>query len=327
MQKDKPLISVIVPIYNAEPYLRKCIDSILAQTYPELEVILVDDGSSDQSGVICEEYAQRDKRIIVIHQENTGQAGARNHGLSIATGKYVGFVDSDDWIAPEMYQTLLDSLLRNDGDLAVCGRYTVKNNIIKTSNGFNLSKETVMTTEEAIERFMTYKAIDSSCWDKLYKKALLSDIRFPLGYICEDVPFVYDALTKAKKIVHCAKPLYYVLIRSGSTSRSSFNHKGMGLYYYFRDVSQKCKRDFPRLTHQADYLFFKNLLVLACRIARSRENVAERHQINGEVRKNIQKILTNKKLKKSYKILALAIEMHIERLAIKIAEFAGVNLA
>ena len=112
------MISIIIPVYKTEPYLRKCVDSVLAQTYTNLEVILVDDGSPDDCGKICDEYAAKDSRVKVIHKENGGLSSARNCGLDVATGKYIGFVDSDDWIDPDMYETLLGLLLRYDADIA-----------------------------------------------------------------------------------------------------------------------------------------------------------------------------------------------------------------
>lgn len=325
--KHNPLISVIVPVYNVEPYIKKCIESILNQTHSNLELILVDDGSPDASGAICDEYAKQDPRIMVIHQENTGQAGARNHGISVAKGEYIGFVDSDDWIAPDMYQVMLESMERNDCDIVVCGRYVVRNDKVRAAGDFNLAQEAVWDTDEAMERFLTYKAIDSSSVDKLYRTELLQDVRFPLGYICEDVPFVYEALKKARKVVHCAKPLYYNLLREGSTSRSAFNERGMGLYYHFKDVAERCKTDFPQLFQEADYLYYKNLLVLACRIARVKGKVTQRKLINKEVRKGIRVILKDRRQKKTYKILACAIAVGLERPAIRLAEAMGLRLA
>ena len=325
--KRNPLISVIVPVYNVEPYIRKCVESILAQTHANLELILVDDGSPDNSGAICEEYAQKDPRVIVIHQENTGQAGARNRGIALAKGEYIGFVDSDDWIAPDMYQTMLESAERNNCDLVICGRYVVRGEKNWLASDFNMAQELVMDTQDAMKRFLTYRAIDSSSVDKLYKRELLQDVRFPLGYICEDVPFVYDALKKSRKVVHCAKPLYYNLLREGSTSRSGFNQKGMGLYYHFKDVCERCKIDFPQLAAEADYLYYKNLLVLACRIARAKGGVPQRKMINVEVCKGLNKILRDSRHKKTYKVLACTIALGLERPAIRLAEAFGLRLA
>ena len=118
--ETKPRLSVIVPVYKVEPYLQKCIDSILAQTFRDFELILVDDGSPDNCPAICDAAAEKDERIVVIHRENAGLSAARNAGLSAARGDYIGFVDSDDYIAPEMYQTLYDAMIKNDAQLAVC---------------------------------------------------------------------------------------------------------------------------------------------------------------------------------------------------------------
>lgn len=315
---QQSLISIIVPVYNAEQYLEKCLDSILAQTYSELEIILVDDGSTDTSGTICDAYAARDSRIIVHHQKNTGQAGARNYGLDIAKGEYIGFVDSDDWVAPEMYETMLACLLRHQADVVVCSRFSVRGGNIKQSFGTNVAEETVMDTEEAVRRFLTYRAIDSSVWDKLYKRSCVQKVRFPLGYICEDVPFVYEVLANSARVVHCAKPLYYWLHRIGSTSRSAFSPKSMGLWYWFAEVRDACHKRFPQLSEEADYLFYKNLLVLALRVAAAGGIVEERTMVNGQVRKNIGAILSDRYLKRSYKLFAIAVFLGVERMAVKL---------
>ena len=320
---SNPLISIIVPVYNVEPYLSKCVDSLLAQTHKNLEILLIDDGSTDRSGELCDEYAEKDSRIVVVHQSNAGQGSARNHGISIARGDFIGFVDSDDWIALDMYEVLLSSLQRNDCDIAVCGRFNVKNDVAIESTAFHVSEEIVMDTEEAIQRFLTYRAIDSSSCDKLYKHEILKDVRYPLGYICEDVPFVYDALAKAKKVVHCAKPLYYYFQRSGSTSKSTFSPKTMGLYHHFKTVRDRCHTQFPTLAKDANYLYFKNLLVLASRIAVTKGKVSERKMINQTIRKNIKALLKEKRLKKTYRLLSLAILFHIERPTVRLARAFG----
>ena len=166
---EKKLITVVVPVYNTGELLRECVDSILAQTYKNLEIILVDDGSTDSSGEICDQYSLKDSRISVYHQKNSGQASARNYALSIARGEYIGFVDSDDYIAPNMYETMVDSLERNDADIVVCGRLMVRGEVATVAQMFHMDKETVFENSEAVERFFTYKRVDSSPTDKLYK--------------------------------------------------------------------------------------------------------------------------------------------------------------
>ncbi len=325
--KQDALVTVIVPIYNTEAFLPKCIDSLLAQTHKKLEILLIDDGSPDGCGRICDEYAAKDDRITVFHQENSGQAGARNFALSVATGDYISFVDSDDWIAPDTYKVMLQSIEKNACDIAACGRFSVKDGQISESRAFKMEKETVMSTEEAIGRFLTYQGLDCSPCDKLFKRELLTGLTFPMGYICEDAPFVYRAIKRAKKIVHCAKPLYYVLIRSGSTSRSAFNKKSLGLYYNFKTVWEESTEDFPTFRPECDYLYLKNLLVLAARIAMAKGKIPDRKIINDEIRKHKKAIRQSKYLKKSYKILALAISWHIERFALKVGRLFGFKIA
>ena len=250
---EKKLITVVVPVYNTGELLRECVDSILAQTYKNLEIILVDDGSTDSSGEICDQYSLKDSRISVYHQKNSGQASARNYALSIARGEYVGFVDSDDYIAPNMYETMVDSLERNDADIVVCGRLMVRGEVATVAQMFHMDKETVFENREAVERFFTYKRVDSSPTDKLYKRDIISDIKFPLGYICEDIPFVYDAISRANKVVHCGHEFYYYRVREGSTSRSGFSVRGMGLYYNAKTVYDKSIVEYPELKQEIEF--------------------------------------------------------------------------
>ena len=178
------LISVIVPIYKVEKYLHKCIDSILAQTYTNLEIILVDDGSPDNCGKICDEYAAKDSRIKVIHQPNGGLSAARNAGLDIATGDYIGFVDSDDYIAPDMYEKLYNALVKNDADMAICDYQRFGNEL--PYDEMSLTTE-VITGLQAMEKQNT--VINCSfvvAWSKLYKSFIFSNVRFPVGKINED---------------------------------------------------------------------------------------------------------------------------------------------
>lgn len=320
------LISIIVPIYGVEQYLRKCIDSILAQTYTNLQIILVDDGSPDNCGAICDEYAQKDERITVIHQENAGLAAARNAGIAIAKGDYLGFVDSDDWIAPDMYEVLLASLIQNDCDVATCSRYSVRKDVVREAKNFSLPEEKVMDSCEAVRRLLLCDGIDPAFWDKLYKKEVLEGIVLPSGYVSEDVLPAYEILCRAKKIVHCAKPLYYWLYREGSLSRSSFSKKSMGLYYYFKEVRERCLVDFPELYREANYFYFKSLLVLACRIASAGPDVEERGLVNSEVRKYRKEILSNPFLKRKHKTFAWSVFLHVERIAVRTARTFGIRL-
>jgi glycosyltransferase involved in cell wall biosynthesis len=208
--KDK--ISVIVPVYNVENFIRKCIDSILNQTFTNLEIILVNDGSTDNSGKICEEYAKKDKRIIVIQQKNRGQSAARNAGLDIATGDYIGFVDSDDYIASNMYEILYNSLIENNCDLSI-GR-------LQRSDCEEIidNKTIKMSKYEALERSVISHVIDVEAYTRLYKRYIFNDLRFEIGKIYEDYLILSDVLLKAENIVYNGKAIYYYTIRTGSTT-------------------------------------------------------------------------------------------------------------
>ncbi len=203
----QPKISVIVPIYKVESFLRKCINSILDQTYSNLEIILVDDGSPDKCGEICDRYAKQDSRIRVIHKTNGGLSDARNAALDIATGEYIGFVDSDDWIAPDMYEYLLNGALKYQKDISMCEYYNVyKKDEIATRR----YEDEIFDTKSAMEALFRLR-IGNYAWNKLFKRELWLDIRFPVGKNYEDVLTFYRILEKSNGIVALKEPKYFYL--------------------------------------------------------------------------------------------------------------------
>ena len=214
------LISVIVPIYNVEKYLNRCVDSIINQTYKNLEIILVDDGSPDNCGKICDEYAKKDKRIKVIHKKNGGLSDARNAGIDLAKGKYIGFVDSDDYIEKDMYSYLYNLVLENNAQISICNWYEVNENerIDKNIkfNDFTIGKD------RAIEMLIQDKIIKNYAWNKLYDISLFKkyDIRYPYGRKMEDVGTTYKLFYYSKKIAIGNKPEYNYIIRSNSIMNS-----------------------------------------------------------------------------------------------------------
>ena len=180
----QPKISVIVPVYNVEPYLRKSINSLVEQTYSNLEIILVDDGSTDGSEAICDEYADRYPHIKVIHQKNAGQSAARNAGIEMAAGEWIAFLDSDDWIEKEMYETLLSLAQAYEADLASCAtrEWTVNGESLSCSH---TGKVYVLTPDEMIAGLVTHEIVRYEVWNKLWKRSLIGDIRFIAGQIGE----------------------------------------------------------------------------------------------------------------------------------------------
>lgn len=217
---NNELISVIVPIYNVEKYLDRCINSIINQTYTNLEIILVDDESPDDCGRICDEYAKKDSRIKVIHQKNKGLSGARNSGIDIAAGEYIAFVDSDDYIDCDMYRTLHEDIVREHAGMAICGRYYEFEDGRRVQR-YKLDKEIkVYSGKEAIIEMNNFSSFDMAAWDKLYRRSMWTNIRFPQGKLSEDFFIMYQLLDQAGKVVFNPKPLYFYIQRQNSISRN-----------------------------------------------------------------------------------------------------------
>lgn len=227
------LISIIVPIYKVEDYLEKCIKSILNQTYKNIEIILVDDGSPDGCGKICDDYAKKDERIKVIHKRNGGVSEARNYGIDIATGRYILFVDSDDFVDENMCETLIKESKKNDSDIVIGNFYAVRKNNCHI-NEMSLTDNSVsLTNLEMIKIFfLQWHPETFVVWNKLYKKELFDNkknIRFPVGKIHEDIYILYKLYYIANKITVINKPLYYNVQRAGSIM-NSFSDKNIVAY-------------------------------------------------------------------------------------------------
>lgn len=210
---DNPKISVIVPVYKVEPYLRKCLDSIVTQTYQNLEIILVDDGSPDNCGAICDEYAAKDGRIRVIHQENKGVSAARNAGLDAAAGDYIGWVDSDDWIEPDMFEYLLKNAQEQDADITVCGHYEVHK---ETELFCGWTEARLLDTEAALKLLLENDQMKNLLWDRLWRREILEGLIFPVGRTYEDIAVMHRLFLKAHRILCLPEAKYHYLQRQGS---------------------------------------------------------------------------------------------------------------
>lgn len=224
-----PVISVIIPVYNVEKYLRKCVDSVLGQTFKDIEIILVDDGSTDGCGKICDEYAEKDSRIRVIHKENGGLSCARNAGLDIARGEYIGFVDSDDYVSAEMYEKLLAAAKEYSANLICCNIMNVSEN----ENGEEIScvsetcggKRGLCLPNEILDDVKTLSVFYPSACNKLYSKEIFTNIRYPEGFWYEDKYVLLDIICAANAIVCIGDSLYYYYMRQGSIIHTAFNPK------------------------------------------------------------------------------------------------------
>lgn len=221
---DTAKISVIVPVYKVEPYLDKCLSAIVNQTYTNLEIILVDDGSPDNCPAMCDAWAEKDSRIRVIHKTNGGLSDARNAGMAVATGELMAFVDSDDWIAPDMYEHLYRRLAEDNSDIAACGVQMVWED--KTpSRTLTREGSCVLNQEEAMRAIIEESWLKQPVWYKLYKTALVRDILFPKGKYHEDVFWSYQAVGRTQRVSVSDHIGYYYLQRGGSIMGEGYSLK------------------------------------------------------------------------------------------------------
>ena len=241
-------ISVIVPVYKVEPHLRRCVDSILAQSYTNLEIILVDDGSPDNCPAICDEYAEKDDRVRVIHKPNGGLSDARNAGLDIATGEWLSFIDSDDWIEPSMYETLMRNANQHGAQISIGGVFDE----LMTKNGIVVKKTTAgksITTEsreklDAIRHFLTHSW---SAWDKIYRREVFDGIRYPVGEINEDEAIALRLLNNCDRVVYTNEPFYHYISRPESITTSSFSLKKLDWYRHCKANLEWIREHYPKL--------------------------------------------------------------------------------
>lgn len=255
---EKPLISIIIPVYKVEKYLEKCIKSVLDQTYKNIQIILVDDGSPDNCGNICDNYAKIDNRIEVIHKANGGLSEARNVGLKVARGEYIGFVDSDDYVSNEMFENLYNTLISNDVDVSICNFYTVINNknIIKNAdNGVEIYNKL-----EILKEILLDKKIQSYAWNKLYKRELFKDIEYPVGKKYEDIGTTFYILEKCNKIAVSGSPEYYYITRGDSIVNNNTEGTVIDYISLISDRYDYIDKKYKELKKYNDYYLTKTLI-------------------------------------------------------------------
>lgn len=300
-----PLISVIVPVYNVGNYLARCIESIIQQTYKNLEVILVDDGSTDDSSEICDRYEKKDERIQVIHKRNGGLSSARNAGIEIAAGEYLTFVDSDDWILSHHIESLYN-LLHDTGLLmAICQSQKIHSeaeasSIPNISGHKLLAKETVMY--EALTQYKWWSA-----WDKLYHRSLFDEIRFPIGRINEDYAIIFYLFDKCNQIAVGKQITYCYFERLGSITTSGFNSSKFAEYVNAIEVLDFFKSKYPSLAAPAENILISTCLKLLSNIAKAKDDEYEkwRQMLLKTVRGSFSSWIRNPYLMLKQKILLM----------------------
>lgn len=247
-------ISVIVPIFNSEKYLKKCLDSIVAQTHKDLEIILINDGSTDSSLIICEEYKKKDSRIIILNIKNGGTAYARNKGLDVATGDFIYFIDSDDFIERDLFEYLLGLLIKNNADISFCPYLYVneKYEFLEKKNELENEECAVFNNYESMNAFLEWNIPCCIC-DKLFKKNLFDGVRFSEGYLCEDLNIVYILLSKSNKIVRSNVQKYFYVNRSGSQMRSGEGFKKLvnSIILVIKNMIDFYEKKYPSLYNKA----------------------------------------------------------------------------
>ncbi len=281
------LISIIVPVYKVEKYLNKCVESIVNQTYKNLEIILVDDGSPDTCPQMCDEWAKKDNRIKVIHKPNGGLSDARNAGMAVATGEYIAFIDSDDWVEEDFVQSLFESIKENHSDISACGVNMVWEDGTESRN-LTQSGNCVLDNNSAMEAVIKETAIKQPVWYKLYKSALIKNIPFPVGKYHEDVFWTYQAVAKAKTVSVFDKLLYNYLQRGGSIMGEEYSLKRLD---GIEAAGQRCKfinNNYPNLAEVCQAQFVGMCMYNSQKLLIS--NIENKKQIVMQLRKQAKNI-------------------------------------
>ncbi|MBQ0097561.1 MAG: glycosyltransferase [Oscillospiraceae bacterium] len=320
-------ISIIVPIYNVENYLRKCIDSILSQTYKNLEIILVDDGAADNCPAICDEYAKKDDRIVVVHKENGGLSDARNAGIDVSTGDYIGFVDSDDYIAVDMFEMLINAVEKYDADVSCC-RYIRFWEDGETQEIGNDGSEVVYDGVEALKEYLYGVTLDPFAWNKLYKASFIGNkthsenhLRFIKGILGEDNPFCIELFKHTEKTVVVGKSKYYYLQkRTGAITNSGVSQKKIDSVYFWDEVRLDCKENYPELEKYAlrrEVLFYVGLYNM---IIGQKEYEKDAQKIRSFIKEHLGEIKSSDICEKTVKTSAtlLAKTPHLYKVAMKL---------
>lgn len=295
---QNPLISIIVPVYNTEKYLPDCLDSILAQNYKNLEIILIDDGSSDNSGQICDEYAKNDNRIVVVHKENGGVSKARNDALRLVTGEYIGFVDSDDTIHPQMFEKLYANLSENDVDISICDFEMIYPDRTehKNSNGISMK----LSSADAVKNILLLKYFQGHLGNKLFKASLLKDIFFDEDiYVYEDMLFVIKALMNASSVFFDSTPYYNYFMRETSACHTEFTYKRYSAHTACERIFEViCNSDIENKDELTECV---NVAILICNIVLLQKlyyDKSTRKQFCKPIRRSIKEHFSVKALKK-----------------------------
>ena len=309
---ETALISVIVPVYNVAQYLEKSIASIQQQTYKNLEIILVDDGATDESGRLCEQIAEQDERVLVYHKENEGLSQARNDGLKQAHGDYVIFIDSDDYIHPEMIASLYQQLIKEDADVSSCGVMNVYANS-ESPQTENKDDYFVCDTETFLREYLIGEKIPGTICNKLIKKEIATQLSFPKGLIYEDAYYHFDLIKVAKKYVVNTKPYYYYFHRGDSITTKPYTEKDLAYIDIYQKFYTEIVKEYPNLTEVAFFrLAYAHFFILDKMLLDDNfKEFKDYPRIYGYLKKHAFAIFKNTIFRKGRRISALALFVNV----------------
>lgn len=303
--KNEPLISVIIPVYKVEQYLDKCIESVVNQTYKNLEIILVDDGSPDTCPQKCDDWKNKDKRIIVIHKENGGLSDARNKGIDISKGKYITFIDSDDYIEEQYIEILFEMIIKNKTKISVADNLIeyVDGNVINNSTYENY----LATPFEFFEKMLWgIRDLDNGAWTKMYSKELFDDVRFPVGKNYEDTATIYKIIDKCEKIAINSVPIYHYMKRKDSITQGKFSIKKLELLDATQQMTDYVRNKYNNLSTACDrkmlWAYFSVLSQYA--VSNQKDKKIER-MLFKYIKENRLSVLKNKNTPKRDKVAIL----------------------
>ena len=300
MSNPAPLVSIIIPVYKVEKYIRQCLDSVVNQTYAHLEILLIDDGSPDRCGVICDEYALADPRIKVIHQANGGLSAARNAGLDIASGDLIAFADSDDFLAENMIETMVRRLTQTQADLVICDIAFCSDQQEVWSNGASLPDRT-FTLAEFVEEDQPSQYIVA--WNKLYRRFLFDNVRYPVGYIHEDKAVIHHILGQCHTISTIPQALYFYRQTPGSIMNAPVTIKRTDRLTALADRLQyACRKKWHKLWNTTAARYVQIFFDLYFCFPRNSENKPYFDRMDASLRKALPYLLRSSKVSLRHKI-------------------------
>lgn len=314
----EPLVSVIVPVFNCEEYIDRCIESLITQSYRNLEIIIINDGSTDNSASKCDAWSLKDERIIIVHKKNGGLSDARNVGIDTASGEYISFVDGDDSVHPDIYELFVQKAINYNGDIVCCGKNKIYSDHVRKTQ--TIKRIRIYSNIEAINELFYGKEIDESSCDKFFKRHLFNDTRFPVNEINEDLATIPYVFYKSNKIIHLGLPLYNYYQNNGSITRSGYSTKLSIVLKHLHDLEYFVSSKQLKVSTSYNVLLARYSVAMLIRIAADRYDSKTSHIDYSEYKKMLclsflNFILTRKNTMKD-KLIGLMVYLGLENVLI-----------